>query len=94
MTASTDKIWLCVGFLGQFLFSLRFLWQWIYSEKQKKSVIPVEFWYFSLLGGGTLLAYAFYKQDPVFIVGQAFGFIVYSRNLILIFKEKKANASA
>jgi lipid-A-disaccharide synthase-like uncharacterized protein len=79
-----DKIWLGIGFLGQGLFSARFLVQWLASERARRSIIPMMFWYFSLLGGVTLLSYAIYKQDPVFIVGQSFGLIVYLRNLWLI----------
>ena len=77
-------IWLVVGFMGQMFFSARFFLQWVYSEIKKRSIIPVGFWYFSLLGGATLLAYAIYREDPVFIVGQGAGLIIYSRNLILI----------
>ena len=77
-------IWLVVGFMGQMFFSARFFLQWVYSEIKKRSVIPLGFWYFSLLGGATLLAYAIYREDPVFIVGQGAGLIIYSRNLILI----------
>ncbi len=81
-----DKVtlWLIIGFMGQMFFSARFFLQWIYSEIKKRSVIPIGFWYFSLLGGATLLAYAIHRQDPVFIVGQGAGLIIYSRNLILI----------
>ena len=84
-------IWLIIGFMGQMFFSARFFLQWIYSEIKKRSVIPLGFWYFSLLGGATLLAYAIYREDPVFIVGQGAGLIIYSRNLILI---KKRNSEA
>ena len=82
-------IWLIIGFMGLMFFSARFFLQWIYSELKKRSVIPLGFWYFSLLGGATLLAYAIYREDPVFIVGQGAGLIIYSRNLILI---KKRNS--
>jgi len=82
----TEIIWLTVGFAGQALFASRFLIQWIKSEKQKKSIIPIEFWYCSIFGGLTLLAYAIYKQDPVFIAGQSLGMFVYSRNLYFIYK--------
>jgi len=68
---------------------MRFIIQWIKSEKEKKSVIPIAFWYFSLLGGTTLLSYAIYRQDPVFILGQSLGVFIYSRNLYLIYNEKK-----
>lgn len=83
------KIWLIVGFCGQALFSARFLIQWIVSEAQRKSVIPLAFWFFSLGGGTTLLAYAIYREDPVFIVGQAGGLVIYMRNLYLIYRERK-----
>jgi len=81
--------WLILGFLGQALFSMRFLIQWIYSEKNKKSIIPIAFWYFSLAGGITLLSYALLRQDPVFIAGQGLGLFVYIRNLMFIRKESK-----
>ena len=76
--------WVIFGFIGQICFTMRFLVQWIASEKSKKSVIPIAFWYFSLCGGVILLIYACYRRDPVFIAGQAFGAIVYTRNLILL----------
>lgn len=81
--------WLIVGFTGQALFSMRFLVQWLESERKKKSVIPLAFWYFSVAGGLTLLTYAIHRRDPVFIVGQASGLFIYARNLYLIFKERK-----
>ena len=74
---------------GQILFGLRFLIQWICSEVKKESHIPVVFWYFSISGGLILLAYAIHRQDPVFIVGQSTGLIVYLRNLRLIYKKEK-----
>ena len=79
--------WLVLGFMGQALFSMRFLIQWIYSEKHKRGIIPTAFWYFSLGGGLTLLSYAILRQDPVFILGQGMGLFVYVRNLMLIRKE-------
>ncbi|MBN1870472.1 MAG: lipid-A-disaccharide synthase N-terminal domain-containing protein [Candidatus Omnitrophica bacterium] len=86
-------IWLVIGFAGQLLFALRFLVQWICSEVKQESHIPVVFWYFSISGGAILLTYAIHKQDPVFIVGQATGLVVYLRNLMLIYKkEQKAKA--
>jgi len=83
--------WLILGLMGQALFSMRFLIQWIYSEKHKKSVIPTAFWYFSLAGGLTLLSYAILRQDPVFIIGQGMGLFVYIRNLMLIRKEQTSD---
>lgn len=79
--------WLCIGFLGQGLFFMRFFVQWLASEKAKKSIVPNAFWYFSLLGGVTLLCYAISRQDPVFITGQATGLLIYSRNLYFIHKK-------
>lgn len=83
-----EKFWLYLGLVGQFFFSARFLVQWLATEKQKKSVVPISFWYFSILGSTLLLAYAIYKKDPVFIIGQSFGMIVYFRNLQIIFKKE------
>lgn len=85
-----ETSWLIIGFLGQALFSARFLIQWLASERAKQSVIPVLFWYFSIFGGSTLLIYAIHKQDPVFIVGQGFGLLIYCRNLYFILRTKKS----
>ena len=85
---------LAIGFLGQALFSLRFIVQWVASERERRSVIPVLFWYFSLAGGVTLLAYAIHRKDPVFIVGQASGLFVYLRNLQFIRRERQEIAAA
>lgn len=84
-----ETIWLGVGFLGQALFSARFLVQWLQSEREKKSVFPIAFWYFSIAGGVTLLAYAIYRKDPVFILGQATGLFIYLRNLYFVIYERK-----
>ncbi|HEX3429276.1 MAG TPA: lipid-A-disaccharide synthase N-terminal domain-containing protein [Rhizomicrobium sp.] len=83
-----DRIWLAIGFAGQALFASRFVIQWLKSEMEGRSVIPVSFWYCSVAGGIVVLAYAIYKRDPVFILGQACGLFVYSRNLYLIFRER------
>src|SRR5512134_1960248 len=80
---------LVLGFTGQALFFMRFLVQWISSEKQKKSVIPLACWYFSIGGSILLLAYAIIRKDPVFIVGQSMGFLIYIRNLHFISREKR-----
>ena len=77
------SIWLGIGFLGQSLFFMRFFVQWIVSERRRKSIVPNAFWYFSILGGVTLLAYAIHQRDIVFIVGQASGLLIYARNLML-----------
>jgi lipid-A-disaccharide synthase-like uncharacterized protein len=81
--------WLVFGFAAQFCFFLRFFLQWIASEREKKSVIPVHFWYFSILGGAGLLVYAVHIMDPVFILGQSLGLLIYIRNLLLIRNDKR-----
>ncbi len=83
----TENIWLVIGFLGQGLFSARFIVQWLKSEREKKSVFPIAFWYFSIAGGVTLFAYAVHRQDPVFIVGQLTGLFIYLRNLYFVIYE-------
>ncbi|NLI75704.1 MAG: hypothetical protein GX442_04590 [Candidatus Riflebacteria bacterium] len=83
--------WVLFGFVGQAMFFMRFFVQWIESERQKKSVIPVSFWYFSLLGTSMLALYALHRKDPVFLVGQSLGFFIYIRNLMLIRKEQKCD---
>lgn len=93
MSLTPDNIWLGIGFLGQFVFAARFIVQWIASERAGKSYVPVVFWLISLCGGILLTAYAIYRRDPVFIVGQGSGLLVYVRNLMLIYKEKKAHTA-
>jgi len=90
---SSPWLWLAVGFLGQALFSARFLVQWVVSERARRSVVPLAFWLFSLGGGVTLLVYAIHRQDPVFIVGQASGLLIYTRNLMLIRGERRREAN-
>lgn len=89
-----EFIWLGIGFLGQALFSMRFLAQWLASERKGRSVIPLAFWYFSLAGGATLLCYAIYRADPVFVVGQMTGLFIYARNLHLIARERRRTGRA
>ena len=81
--------WLILGLVAQFLFFMRFFIQWVVSERRGQSVIPIGFWYLSLAGGGLLFIYAVHLGDPIFILGQSMGFIIYSRNLYLIYKNKK-----
>lgn len=83
-----EKFWLALGFFAQTLFAARFVVQWVASERAKKSVMPLAFWFLSLAGGGLLLVYAIWRRDPVFILGQSTGFLIYSRNLFLIYKER------
>jgi lipid-A-disaccharide synthase-like uncharacterized protein len=76
--------WVLIGFIGQFIFAARFIVQWIASERRRVSHVPIQFWYLSIVGGAITLAYAVHRRDPVFIVGQASGLVVYVRNLMLI----------
>lgn len=92
MTA--EQVWLAIGFLGQAFFSARFLVQWIASERQRRSVVPTQFWYFSVGGGIMLLAYAIYRLDPVFILGQGAGLFVYARNLYFIHRGEASRMTA
>ena len=84
--------WLVLGFAAQGLFTMRFLVQWIASERAGRSVIPLAFWIFSIAGGLLLLVYALYRKDAVFIAGQAFGVFVYLRNLYFVLHERKTAA--
>jgi lipid-A-disaccharide synthase-like uncharacterized protein len=76
--------WVVLGFTAQAFFTMRFVVQWIASERARKSVMPVAFWFFSIGGGALLLVCALYRRDPVFIAGQALGLLVYIRNLYFI----------
>jgi lipid-A-disaccharide synthase-like uncharacterized protein len=84
-----DLIWLGIGLLGQCLFMARFIVQWLHSEKHGESLIPISFWYLSLSGGLIVLAYGLHKLDPVIILGQLPGTVVYTRNLMLINRNAK-----
>jgi len=86
-------IWWVIGFAGQAVFGCRFLVQWIASERAGRSYIPVVFWYISILGSIFLCSYAIRRGDPVFILGFSLNTIVYTRNLMLIGKEKRALAT-
>jgi lipid-A-disaccharide synthase-like uncharacterized protein len=81
--------WVALGFVAQSLFAMRFLVQWIASERAGRSVIPLAFWMFSIGGGTLLLVYALYRRDPVFIAGQALGLLIYLRNLQFIRRERR-----
>lgn len=94
MNIDIDKTWLAIGLLGQALFSARFIVQWLQSERVKRSVIPSAFWYFSMAGGATLLAYAIHRRDPVFIIGQGTGLIIYFRNLQFLWRDRKESRAA
>lgn len=84
---NTIDPWVYFGFFAQFVFFLRFVVQWVASEKQKKSVIPLAFWYLSITGSLLILMYAIKRQDPVFIAGQGFAMIIYIRNIMLHAKD-------
>ncbi len=87
---SVEKIWVAFGFLAQGIFFCRFFLQWIVSERQKKSIVPVGFWWLSLVGGIMLFGYAVHRRDPVFIVGQGMGVFIYLRNLYFIYGHKES----
>lgn len=84
-------LWVVFGLAGQMLFGSRFIVQWLASEKKKQSYIPVHFWYLSLCGGIVTAIYAIHRRDPVFIIGQSAGLIVYVRNLMLIHRSNRAD---
>ena len=88
-----EGIWLGIGFFGQSLFFSRWIIQWITSERNAESQMPVAFWYMSLAGGLIVLAYAIHRRDPVFIAGQGIGVFVYLRNLMLIHQTRKRTTS-
>lgn len=81
--------WTALGLAAQACFFMRFLVQWLESEKRGESVIPVSFWYWSLLGASGLLAYSVHSRDPVFILGQSTGFFIYIRNLVMIRRSRR-----
>ncbi len=87
-----ETLWVAVGFLGQGVFTARFLVQWLASEKKRESYVPVAFWWLSLIGGLITLSYAIHRADPVFTVGQSMGLFIYSRNLMLVAKAKQRAA--
>lgn len=86
---TSEIVWIVIGLVGQSMFFMRFFFQWLHSERARRSVLPEIFWYFSFLGGATLLSYAIYRADPVFIVGQSMGLFVYSRNIYFVWREKR-----
>ena len=85
----TSRVWLVIALAGQALFTLRFLAQWIASEKARKSTVPIAFWWLSLAGGAVLLTYAIHRRDPVFALGQGAGLFIYIRNLMLIGRQRR-----
>ncbi len=91
---TTETLWLGIGFFGQALFFGRWVVQWIASERNAESRVPVSFWYMSLIGGLITLTYAIYRKDPVFISGQAIGSVVYVRNLVLIHRADQTKSQS
>ena len=87
---AVEVVWLAIGLLGQTMFMMRFVVQWIHSERHKKSIVPVSFWYLSLVGGLIVLAYGLHRAEPIIIIGQLPGTLVYTRNLMLIHRSKRA----
>jgi len=85
-----ELAWIAIGLGGQLLFMMRFVVQWIATERARRSVVPVAFWWFSIGGAAVLLAYAVWRKDPVFILGQSLGFVIYGRNLWFIHAERRA----
>lgn len=94
ITSWVSVVWVGIGLIGQLAFSGRMVLQWIVSEKKRQSVISESFWWFSLFGGVTLFSYFVFRQDPVGILGQASGVVIYARNIRLIYKHKRRAARA
>lgn len=94
ITTWASLVWIVLGFLGQGIFASRFLVQWLISEKQGKAVVPESFWWLSLIGGVACFAYFVWRQDPVAILGQSSGVVIYARNLRLIYKRRRREAAA
>ncbi|MGB1394483.1 MAG: lipid-A-disaccharide synthase N-terminal domain-containing protein [Candidatus Puniceispirillaceae bacterium] len=91
LATKPEQLMIIIGFAGQGLFAMRFIIQWLKSEGEGRSVIPLAFWYFSIGGGVVLFLYALWRQDPVIICGQGLGLFIYLRNLFLIFKERNSD---
>lgn len=88
--STTELTWLAIGFAAQAMFMMRFVVQWVASERVKRSIVPETFWYFSLAGGLMLLAYSIWRMDPVYIMGQALGTVIYARNIYFIWTHKQS----
>lgn len=86
--------WAVLGFLAQAMFSARFLVQWIASERARRSIIPVAFWWFSIAGGLLLFIYSLHRKDPVFIAGQGGGLLIYVRNVMFVLREQRQQAAS
>lgn len=90
ISSTWGLLWVGLGLVGQLLFTGRMIVQWLTSERRKRSVIPVSFWWMSLVGGAMLLTYFIWRRDVVGVLGQSIGVIVYSRNLVLIHRRARA----
>lgn len=88
-TPAIEITWLAIGFVAQLMFTMRFIVQWLASERARRSIVPETFWYFSLVGGALLFAYACYRFDPVFMLGQGTGLLIYARNIYFILQNKQ-----
>lgn len=88
LATQPEQLMIIIGFAGQGLFAMRFIIQWLKSEGEGRSVIPLAFWYFSIGGGMVLFLYALWRKDPVIICGQGLGLFIYLRNLYLIYRER------
>lgn len=93
-TPASEKLWLALGLIAQLLFATRFIVQWLASERARQSIVPETFWYFSVAGGVLLFAYAIYRLDPVFMLGQGMGLLIYTRNIQMIWRTKQALQTA
>jgi lipid-A-disaccharide synthase-like uncharacterized protein len=91
-TSTSDLIWHGIGLVGQCMFFMRFVVQWFASEKQKQSIVPESFWYWSIAGGTIVLIYSIHLINPVFILAQGMGLTIYSRNLYFIWRKKRQEA--
>jgi len=89
-----DTVWTGIGFLGQAVFGVRFLIQWLRSEQEGHSVVPLAFWYFSLGGGLISFAYAVHIQAWPLLIGQAMPIPIYARNLYMIYRDRARRAAA
>lgn len=92
-TPATERLWLALGFFAQLMFAMRFIVQWIASERARRSIVPEHFWYFSCAGGALLFAYAVYRLDPVFMLGQGMGLFIYARNIQMIWRTRRKEAA-
>ena len=92
-TSSTELFWLGIGFTAQAMFMMRFVIQWLASEKARRSVVPDAFWYWSIAGGFMLFVYAIYRLDPVFMLGQGTGLFIYARNLYFIRRARRESSA-